>query len=46
MYTDMKEKELYLKIEKARKRYDWRAYDKHFRELCEYNYDKSRNDRR
>lgn len=32
------EKTLLKLIEKARQRYDWKAYDNHFRRLCEYRY--------
>jgi hypothetical protein len=37
---DNEEKNILSHIDKARQRYDWIAYEKHFRELCEYRINK------
>jgi hypothetical protein len=34
------EKKILYSIDKARQRYDWIAYEKYFRELCEYRINK------
>lgn len=37
---DQMEESLLKLIEKARQRYDWKAYDNHLRRLCEYRLDR------
>ena len=48
MHTSLIEKEKHLikLIEQARNRYDWVAYNRHFKTLTELKYDEARNERR